>query len=194
METRNPESYRAGVCFRIYVPTGRFNCSFDFDTGLLDDVMEVDGIRGQSLRTAITGSPMGWLVDESRLLPKDSGLHSTTVEYGKIAYTLYVRMVKRMLQDAEASSFHARPSRLEMFDDSRLHGWGDRFDTFSLEPRRKFEVGCFPHNHKQAPITPCVLWPAYDRVVTPCGAGQRAEGFPRLQRRFPHNRLRRVQR
>lgn len=172
METSNPQNDRFERCFKVYTPTGRFNCSFGFDTGLLDDVEEVNEVRGKFWKTKVTESTVQWLVDAGRLFPEDSDLHSTTTDYGKIAYTLYVRMVKRMLQDAESSSFYARPSRLEIFEDSKLHGWSERFDTFNLEPRRKFEVNSPPFT--QAIHISFIPWP------DPYHTGQRAEAGTQL--------------
>lgn len=63
-------------------------------------------------------------------------MEGTTLEYGKIAYTIYVRMVKHMLGNEEVSSFYAKPSKLDIFEDSKA--W--EFDLFDLGPRRQFEV------------------------------------------------------
>jgi hypothetical protein len=117
-------------CFEMYYPEGEFHCNFTYSEGLSSDISATEGTR--NFNTPVTKKELPWMFNDARALSSDIS-EGMTQDYGAMVYTLYVGMVKRMLDPSNEAhtTKYIRPVAIDFFDIDR-DSWLDKYPSFDI--------------------------------------------------------------
>lgn len=116
---------------------GYFDCKFWLDEGFEYDVQDVASLAesGEQLKTYQSKQAVGWSVSKADV-PSPSDRF--TKSYSEVAYTLWVRLMKKLSQFRAASTAWVKPQPLPFFSDNREE-WLDSFQDFDMVDRLQFD-------------------------------------------------------
>jgi hypothetical protein len=117
-------------CFAMYYPEGEYQCTFAYDEGLSSDILASEGAR--NFETPVTKKQLPWVFSDARGLSSDVS-EGMTQDYGAMVYTLYVGMVRRMMDPTNQAftTKYIRPVAIDFFDIDR-DSWLDKYSSFDL--------------------------------------------------------------
>ena len=124
-------------CIAFNLARGYFDCKFWIEDGFEYDLQDVAKMAetGERLNTSQSKQDVGWSVSKA-LLPDTNSRF--TKSYSEVAYTLWVRMMKKLSQVRAASTAWIKPKPLPFFSHSRI-AWLDSFQDFDMQDRLNFD-------------------------------------------------------
>ena len=117
--------------------TGYIDCKFWMSDGLkydIEDIMPL-AIKGESFKTFQKKEDVGWSVDKY-LIPSPETPFVTS--YSEVSYTLWIRLMKTLLQFRESSTAWIKPAPLPFFQ-HHAKDWIGNFSEFDISRHLKFE-------------------------------------------------------
>lgn len=123
------------VCLALPLVQGFIDCKYWMRDGLRAEVEEVAALKGRRLTTFQSKKELSWEVDET-LIPDASSPHVKS--FSKVAYTIWVRLMKALLSNRESATAWIKPKPLPFFQHSRAE-WLIRYQDFDISRHLSFD-------------------------------------------------------
>lgn len=125
----------AKKCLRLATVTGVFQCKYYMSDGLADDVSYILESSRSVLKSPGSNSVLDWKVLKSKV---PDVTKPTTTSFGKVVYTLWVRLVMALLANKEVSATWMKPEPLPFFQHNRQE-YLDTYMEFNILNRLKHD-------------------------------------------------------